>query len=548
MRHTDTTQEPRQQSTENRKTPATYHASPERKEATELLPLASALARDAIVKALLGAFPDIAVVLNEYRQIVACNHVLLEALGIDKPAKVIGQRMGEALSCIHSREMFGGCGTSEACRECGAVGAMLKCQAEGTQARQECRISTQTPEGLGALELDVVATPLEIEGEKLMVFSARDIAAEKRRSALERTFFHDSLNVAGGIQGMIEYGSDIGEIDAGTRLDRIQVMTHQLIEQIRSQRDLAAAERGELQPRQQPVVVAEMFEQLRATYECHTVAKDRTMVFVPPEPADLSLTTDPVLLQRVLGNLIKNALEASEPGQCVTTRCKAIDGDHVLFSVHNQTVMPRSVQLQVFQRSFSTKGGTGRGLGTFSIKLLTERYLGGRVMFTSASPKGTSFLVTLPRGRGSEATATGSDPSDDARPVRLNGVRVLVAEDAQDNQRLISAVLKKAGAEAFIVDNGREAVEAARAARRAGRSFDIILTDMDMPVMDGREATRVLRQEGFDGPILALTALSAGEAQEDCRQAGCNGFLEKPIRRDALLSAIRTRVGPQQRD
>ncbi len=548
MRHTDTTREPRQQSAADRKPLATHHASPERKKATELFPLATALARDSIVKALLEAFPDIAVVLNEYRQIVACNHVLLGALGIEDPVTVIGQRMGEALSCIHSHEMSGGCGTSEACRECGAVGAMLECQRSGTQARGECRISTRTSEGLGALELDVVATPLEIDGEKLMVFSARNIAAEKRRSALERTFFHDSLNVAGGIQGMIEYDSDSGDIDSEARLDRIQVMTHQLIEQIRSQRDLAAAERGELQPRRQPVSVTEMFEQLRATYECHTVAKDRSMVFVPPEPSDLALTSDAVLLQRVLGNLIKNALEASEAGQCVTTRCDVVDGDRVRFSVHNQTVMPRSVQLQVFQRSFSTKGGTGRGLGTFSIKLLTERYLGGRVTFTSAEPEGTTFLVTLPRGRPGQAPATASDPSDDARPVRLDGVRILVAEDGPDNQRLISAVLKKAGADAFMVDNGREAVEAARVARGAGRSFDIILTDMDMPVMDGREATRVLRQEGFDGPILALTALSAGEAQEDCRQAGCDGFLEKPIRRGALLSAIRTRVAPQQRD
>jgi sensor histidine kinase regulating citrate/malate metabolism len=103
--------------------------------------------------------------------------------------------------------------------------------------------------------------------------------------------------------------------------------------------------------------------------------------------------TDGVLLGRVLGNLIKNALEASSRGQTVTV---AFDNSrYPLFTVHNPAVMPEEVQLQMFQRSFSTKEGKGRGIGSYSVKLLTEKYLRGKVWFTSCRDVGTTFFVSL---------------------------------------------------------------------------------------------------------------------------------------------------------
>jgi signal transduction histidine kinase len=111
-----------------------------------------------------------------------------------------------------------------------------------------------------------------------------------------------------------------------------------------------------------------------------------------PDLAELS--TDPTLLRRVMGNLLKNALEATEPGQTVTVGCSpALAG--VELRVHNPGVMPPEVQLQVFHRSFSTKG-PGRGLGSYSVRLLGERYLQGRVSFTSTPGSGTTFRLWLP--------------------------------------------------------------------------------------------------------------------------------------------------------
>ena len=107
------------------------------------------------------------------------------------------------------------------------------------------------------------------------------------------------------------------------------------------------------------------------------------------------IETDPTLLGRVVGNLIKNALEASRAGGTVAIRAENLSSQTVI-SVHNFGVIPREVQLQLFQRSFSTKGGQGRGVGTYSVRLFTEQYLGGEVKFESTDEVGTSFTLVVP--------------------------------------------------------------------------------------------------------------------------------------------------------
>ena len=118
-----------------------------------------------------------------------------------------------------------------------------------------------------------------------------------------------------------------------------------------------------------------------------------------------------MLLRRVLGNMLKNALEATPPGKAVSLSCSSDQGT-VTFSVHNPKPMPRDVQLQIFQRSFSTKG-SGRGIGTYSMKLFTERYLGGTVHFTVSEEEGTTFRVSLPRDG---QTASEASPGPSIRP------------------------------------------------------------------------------------------------------------------------------------
>ncbi len=139
--------------------------------------------------------------------------------------------------------------------------------------------------------------------------------------------------------------------------------------------------------------------------------------------------------------------------------------------------------------------------------------------------------------------------SQEARPPqampRLHG-RVLLVEDGPDNQRLIAFVLRKAGAEVALAENGQGAVSAVLAALPAGpeRPFDVILMDMQMPVLDGYAATRQLRSMGYRGPIVALTAHAMTQDRQKCLEAGCNDYLPKPIDRRKLLETVEQYMRP----
>jgi CheY-like chemotaxis protein len=115
---------------------------------------------------------------------------------------------------------------------------------------------------------------------------------------------------------------------------------------------------------------------------------------------------------------------------------------------------------------------------------------------------------------------------------------VLLAEDGKDNQRLIAFLLGKAGAEVTLAENGQIAHDLALAAQDAGTPFHVILMDMQMPVMDGYEATRRLRDAGYAGSIIALTAHAMSTDRDKCLQSGCDEYLAKPVQRHMLISLV----------
>ncbi|HSV74481.1 MAG TPA: HAMP domain-containing sensor histidine kinase [Chthonomonadales bacterium] len=363
----------------------------------------SAFLHDRLASAMLEAFPDMAMVLNGRRQIVAANQRMLSAVGAEDSDRLLGLRPGEAVGCLHADDMPGGCGTGPYCMTCGAVNAVVECLQTRLPVSRDCRLLTHGARDGGAVDVRVHAVHVCVNAEDLVLVALRDISAEQRRRVLERVFFHDLLNTAGGIRSIADLLVDSQldpASDAECRQD-LRQLSEQIVEEIASQRELLAAESGDLRPQATETSSRDAIDAVVSVYRNHAVAHNRCVAV--GSVRDSALWTDATLLRRVLGNLVKNALEAVPQGATVTLSAEDGPGG-VTFRVHNPGVMPMEVQRQVFQRSFSTKADAGRGIGTYSVRLLAERYLGGAVGFESVEPLGTTFYVALPR-RMPERTA-----------------------------------------------------------------------------------------------------------------------------------------------
>lgn len=344
------------------------------------------------VNEIVNALPYIVLVLNKNRQLVYGNSALISLIGVEGLELVLGSRPGEILNCIHSHETKGGCGTTESCRYCGAVKAIQNCMESGLKTVEECRITAVEGDKNVSYDFEITASPFQFDEESYVILSMKDISNEKRRKVLERVFFHDIINTAGGLNGFLEFLRTTNDPDEIHEMIRIAGnLGDKLVDEILAQRQLLSAENGELVVDLRPTYTVKILEEVIPQMEHHQVARFKNLV-LDEKSIEIEILTDQVLLKRVLVNLIKNAFEASEKGQTVTVGCKGESPDQIAFWVHNENEMPRQVQMQIFQRSFSTKGST-RGIGTYSIKLFTEFYLKGKVDFTSSAEKGTTFFL-----------------------------------------------------------------------------------------------------------------------------------------------------------
>lgn len=345
------------------------------------------------VKVVLDAFSSIAMIIDKNRQIVYANKKLTDIIGAPNLDSVLGLRPGELLSCKHSINQYGGCGTTEACRYCGAALSIQQSIEEAIGSENECRISVEKSAKTSNLDLLITASPLNLEGDLYVILSIADISNEKRRKVMERVFFHDVVNTAGGLKGLLDFITN--EPDSDDSEELLKMASHsanQLLDEILMHRTLVAAESGELVIKKTEINIKHLLSEVREILLKHEVSIGKEIII--NNTLDSIISIDPVLLKRIMINLLKNALEASKTGEGVTMGhyCNV---EKMCIFVQNKSVLTEEVKAQIFQRSFSTKGNN-RGIGTYSIKILTENYLNGKVRFSSTKENGTEFTIELP--------------------------------------------------------------------------------------------------------------------------------------------------------
>jgi CheY-like chemotaxis protein len=224
------------------------------------------------------------------------------------------------------------------------------------------------------------------------------------------------------------------------------------------------------------------------------------------------------------------------------------DRDAVEFAVTDTGIgMSPEEQLRIFRPFTQVDGSSTRRIGGAGLGLALSRrlaeLLGGAISLESAPGQGSRFRLTLPCVAGHFESSPSEPEGAPSEAIDLAGRKILLAEDSSDNQRLIGTLLRRAGASVEIVGNGAEALEHALLALESGAPFDVVLMDMQMPELDGYQATRALRERGYTRPVVALTAHAMIGHREECLAAGCDDYLTKPIDRKALLAAAWRHAG-----
>jgi nitrogen-specific signal transduction histidine kinase len=347
------------------------------------------------ISSFINTMPEVVAILNDERQIIFANDELLKLLDVKDAKLLLGSRPGEVLKCINATLMDAGCGTCENCRYCGAVLSILESQAKSKKVTKDCRITTEENGVHEFLDLKVTTAPFSFQGNYYSILTIEDISDKHRRAMLERLFFHDILNIVGSLKGISDLliRTQNDEETSGKYIGIVNKLSKELLEEILSQRVMINAEEGELVPENVEVTILDILNEPASYISHHQVAANKKII-ISDDAYSGHIQIDPMLLKRVIINMLKNALEATQKGGHVKLNCRK-ENNFLLFTVQNPGFMPKNIQAQVFQRSFTTKG-KGRGLGTYSIKLLTERYLKGTVGFSTSEEQGTEFYVKIP--------------------------------------------------------------------------------------------------------------------------------------------------------
>lgn len=379
-------------------------------------------------------------------------------------------------------------------------------------------------------------------------------SANKAKSAFIANMSHEIRTpltaIIGFAEASLESGQTVEERLAGINI--IKKNGHHLLHIINEILDLSKIESGKLELEKMDVSLFDLVHDVESLLRIQ--AQDKGLIFKVDYsfPLPRTIQTDPTRTKQVLLNLGSNAIKFTKMGKvCIKVSCD-YDGQSVVFKVIDTGIGLSPEQIGKLFNPFiqgdesTTRKYGGTGLGLCISKQLAER-LGGTITVDSTPGLGSEFQLSIASGdlsgqaliqdlsvfvnEHTEATNTTGIP-------QLDG-HILLAEDNPDNQELISHYIRKTGAQVSIAENGARALE-----QGLNTNYDLILMDMQMPIMDGTDCTRQLRRQGCSTPIVALTANATKDDINDCKTAGCNDFLSKPVDWSQFFSTLEKHLHP----
>ncbi|MEM7166923.1 MAG: response regulator [Planctomycetota bacterium] len=378
--------------------------------------------------------------------------------------------------------------------------------------------------------------------------------ANQAKSEFLANMSHEIRTPMTAILGFAENLSDVG-ISVSERERCVQTIQRNgdyLLKIINDILDLSKIEAGKMTVESHPSALCEVLNDVVELVQVRAEAKGLKFEVIFEGAVPETIATDSTRLRQILVNLVANAVKFTELGKITLTfrLQQAKNGSFLEFDVTDTGIGMTSQQVGRLFRPFTQAdnsmtrryGGTGLGL---TISKRFAKLLGGDLGVVKAAPgAGTTFRARISIGStaGARLLAKPKLARKQAPPKKkcgsptaLYGRHILLAEDGPDNQVLITHVLKQVGAQVTVVADGQQAVDAVVSAKRP---FDVVLMDMQMPILDGYEATQLLRQHDYKRPIIALTAHAMAGDRQKCLRAGCDGYATKPIERAKLVELI----------
>ena len=407
------------------------------------------------------------------------------------------------------------------------------------------------------LEADVSARTAELRRTLVDLTAAKEAAeaASEAKTAFLANMSHEIRTPMTAILGYADVTLMPGQTQSD-RVNSLQVIrrnARHLMELINDVLDVSKIEAEKMTVEREPADAAQVVVDAASMLRPRAIGKGISLLvhFVGAFPK--TVRTDPLRLRQVLVNVVGNAIKFTEHGQVdVVVRADRTAGGNTVvhLDVRDTGIGMTAEQITRLFQPFSQADGSmsrrygGSGLGLAISKRLAV-LMGGDVTVAAVPGQGSTFTVSIDGGPDDGAAwATGLSesllqpvvPDEGEEDVKLDGARVLLAEDGFDNQRLITLYLATAGAEVTLAENGRVALD--RLAGTGDRPFDLVLMDMQMPELDGYSAAAEARRRGVTLPIVALTAHAMSDDRARCLAAGCSDYLTKPIDRDLLLRTV----------